>query len=271
MSKDDSSAILGRRAFLAGAAVTGIAGVVAASRFRSGLAEADQGPTARLRARPHAPGERASPGHVALGPATGENAFLYVPGAVAGTDDGVPVVVMLHGASRTLPPVDRLIEDAEARGVAVVVPMAAEHTWDLMAEGRYGGDVGRIDAALDATFERVPVDASRICLAGFSDGASYALSVGLQNGDLITHVIAFSPGFIGPGRATGAPRVFISHGDSDRILPRARTTDRILRSLELRSLEVRYFPFEGGHQVPADAEAAALDWLLQAPDAGSAR
>jgi poly(3-hydroxybutyrate) depolymerase len=42
------------------------------------------------------------------------------------------------------------------------------------------------------------VDPQRICVSGFSDGASYALSLGLANGDLFTHVAAFSPGFMRP-------------------------------------------------------------------------
>lgn len=32
--------------------------------------------------------------------------------------------------------------------------------------------------------------------AGFSDGASYALSLGLPNGNLFSHIVAFSPGFM---------------------------------------------------------------------------
>ena len=42
---------------------------------------------------------------------------------------------------------------------------------------------------------RYAVDPSRVAVGGFSDGASYALSLGLTNGDLFTHVLAFSPGF----------------------------------------------------------------------------
>jgi phospholipase/carboxylesterase len=35
-----------------------------------------------------------------------------------------------------------------------------------------------------------------VALGGFSDGASYALSLDLTNGDLFASLIAFSPGFI---------------------------------------------------------------------------
>jgi predicted esterase len=40
---------------------------------------------------------------------------------------------------------------------------------------------------------------------GFSDGASYALSLGLANGDLFTHVLGFSPGFMRVPRHVGRP------------------------------------------------------------------
>ncbi len=56
-------------------------------------------------------------------------------------------------------------------------------------------------------------------MEGFSDGASYALSIGLTNGDLFTHVVAFSPGFASPVTYTGKPPVFVSHGTHDEVLP----------------------------------------------------
>jgi phospholipase/carboxylesterase len=63
------------------------------------------------------------------------------------------------------------------------------------------------------------VDAGRLAVEGFSDGASYALSIGLTNGDLLTHVVAFSPGFASPVAYTGKPPVFVSHGTHDEVLP----------------------------------------------------
>jgi len=39
-------------------------------------------------------------------------------------------------------------------------------------------------------------DPARVTLGGFSDGATYALSIGLANGDLFPQVIGCSPGFI---------------------------------------------------------------------------
>ena len=56
-----------------------------------------------------------------------------------------------------------------------------------MLIGRYGSDIAFIDRALAQIFNRNAIDPSKVAIAGFSDGASYALSVGLTNGDLFTH------------------------------------------------------------------------------------
>ena len=66
-------------------------------------------------------------------------------------------------------------------------------------------------------FARFTVGTVTVC--GFSDGASYALSIGLANGDLFGHVLAWSPGFVAPPEFVGRPRVFVSHGTDDRVLP----------------------------------------------------
>src|SRR5215469_2091135 len=72
---------------------------------------------------------------------------------------------------------------------------------------------------LARTFELRDIDPARIAVAGFSDGASYSLSVGLANGDFFSAIFGFSPGFIVPGEFKGKPPVFISHGTIDPILP----------------------------------------------------
>ena len=67
---------------------------------------------------------------------------------------------------------------------------------------------------MQLSISRYAFDPAHIAVGGFSDGASYALSVGITNGDLFTDVIAFSPGFMAPARQQGKPRLFISHGES---------------------------------------------------------
>jgi phospholipase/carboxylesterase len=50
--------------------------------------------------------------------------------------------------------------------------------------------VAVIDRCLRSVFERYAIDAA-LAIGGFSNGASYAVSLGVDNGELFTHVIAF--------------------------------------------------------------------------------
>ena len=77
-------------------------------------------------------------------------------------------------------------------------------TWDVIGWG-FGPDVAFLDAALAKLFESVVIDTGRIATAGSSDGASYAISLGLTNVALFSDIIAFSPGFAAPSRAKDAP------------------------------------------------------------------
>lgn len=96
----------------------------------------------------------------------------------------------------------------------------------------------------------------------FSDGASFALSVGLTNGDLFTEIIAFSPGFVVPRERRGKPRVFISHGTRDQVLPIDRTSRRIVSTLRQAGYNVEYLEFDGPHSVPPAVTLAAVGWFV---------
>lgn len=89
----------------------------------------------------------------------------------------------------------------------VLFPDSRGRSWDMITGRRFGPDVEFLDAALAAVFSTCVVDTSRLCLAGFSDGATYALSLGLANGDLFTHLAAFSPGYVDPPTQVGTVRV----------------------------------------------------------------
>jgi phospholipase/carboxylesterase len=91
---------------------------------------------------------------------------------------------------------------AEAAGMLLLVPTSKEYTWDvIVGRGRYGPDVAVIDRALKSMFSHYAIDPTHVASGGFSDGASYALSLGVTNGDLFTYVLAFSPGFMMPAGA----------------------------------------------------------------------
>lgn len=164
----------------------------------------------------------------------------------------LPLFVLLHGAGGSGPGVLRhLGSAADEAGIAVLAPDSRDSSWDAI-RGGFGGDVTFIDRALDRVFETVAVDPARVAVGGFSDGATYALSLGLINGDVFRRVAAFSPGFVVDGAPHGKPRFFISHGTADPILPIDQCSRTIVPGLRRLGYEVTFREFEGGHEVPAD-------------------
>ena len=218
----------------------------------------------RVAARPGAPAREATPGLQSLGVARTRDALLYVPAGHA-VDRPAPLAVMLHGAGGTAEHAMSLVQRlADASGLVVLAPPSRGVTWDVLL-GDFGPDVAFIDAALAATFECCAIDPGRIALGGFSDGASYALSLALTNGDLFTHAIAFSPGFMAPADQVGEPRCYVSHGTRDSVLPIDRCSRRLVPVLQGAGYDVGYHEFEGPHTVPDDVAREAVAWLTARP------
>jgi phospholipase/carboxylesterase len=139
----------------------------------------------------------------------------------------------------------------------------SDRSWDLMTTGRVDRDVRFLDRALRHVFERCRIDPSHIALGGFSDGATYALSLGVSNGDLFTHLIAHSPGYIVPFEPlVGKPPIFVSHGTTDSVLPVEGTRSELVPLLRDSGYEVTYEEFDGGHTVPAEISEKTLNWFL---------
>ena len=118
-----------------------------------------------------------------------------------------------------------------------------------------------LNRALEWVFERLAVDPSRLAIGGFSDGASYALSLGLANGDLFPRVVACSPGFVISAEPNGSPRFFLSHGTADQILPIDRCSRVIVPRLRSMGYDVTFREFEGRHELPPDIASEALQWM----------
>ena len=153
---------------------------------------------------------------------------------------------------------------ARRRGLPLLVPTSQGATWDFIMGG-YGPDVARINRALESVFDRCAVDKSRIAIGGFSDGASYAVSLGIANGDLFSSVLAFSPGFASPPEVRGWPRVFVSHGTRDSVLPIDRCSRPLVQRLRTAGYRISYHEFDGPHTIPQDLLERALDLVTPAP------
>jgi phospholipase/carboxylesterase len=215
----------------------------------------------RLSARPGEPTGTATIGLTTLDLGGLRDGYLWVPVGYA-PDQPAPLVVGLHGAGQSSELWNTYRERADTHGFVLLTPDSRSGTWDLV-NGAFGPDVAFIDQALAFTFDRCRIDPAHIALAGFSDGASYALSLGVSNGDLFSHLIAYSPGFLSPtDPIVGRPPVFVSHGTADPILPFSGTRDEIVPRFQDAGYTVSFHPFDGGHTVPADVSEAALDWFL---------
>lgn len=185
-----------------------------------------------------------------------------------------PLIVLLHGAGddarRFL---EMLTPIAEEGGYVMAAAKSLGPTWDIAAEisrasygtesrPDFGADVPRIDAMLRETFARTAIDPRQVVLVGYSDGASYALSLALANSDVFPSVIALSPGFVKfPPRLATGQRIFIAHGTHDSVIP-FETAQRIADELSSKQLPVRFRPFDGGHGLSRLMLLEGLDSVL---------
>jgi predicted esterase len=186
------------------------------------------------------------------------DAILAMPAKIPPTP--LPLLVLLHGAGGSGAGILRRLGGAAGdAGLAVLAPESRDDTWDAI-RGGFGPDVRFLTRALERVSERVALDAARISIGGFSDGATYALSLGLLNGNLFRRIVAFSPGFVVGGAPQGKPRIFISHGTADRILPINRCSRVVVPALQKRGYDVAYREFEGGHEVPAAIAAEGMSF-----------
>ena len=186
-----------------------------------------------------------------------------------------PLLVLLHGHSHDHHQFIRMFEPwADHCGAIVFAPRAERITWDIIhtartlqtrrsapatAPKKFGADAKRLDAELRDLFAAAPIDPAKVAVLGFSDGASYALSLGLANPGLFKWVVALSPGFaLWPDQVAHAQRVFVAHGKSDRKLDFANTRDGIVAPLRQADVEVEFREFDGDHILVAPIIRDAL-------------
>lgn len=205
-----------------------------------------------------------APGRYPLRLGDDRDGFVHIPaGYVPGRP--LPLLIMLHGAGNTSLSVQYALPLADEFNVIVLAPDSRdERTWDGVLRS-WGPDVDFISDALAQTAGRYSVDRDRLGVAGFSDGASYALSFGISFGDAFKSVIAMSPGVMQPMAARGKPRVFISHGTSDPIMPIDITSRVFVPKLKSMGYEVTYREYDGRHAPSPPIVHEAFDWFTRRP------
>ena len=243
--------MLSRRGFIA----------VAAAGLAARALQVGRGGDSLLHARLQKPTISIQPGQHALGLGSDRDGLLVVPPQYR-TDTPAPLMLLLHGAGGRASRIVSMLSLASSLGVVVLAPESRGSTWDAI-RGSFGPDVAFLDRALDHTFARCAINQRQLGIGGFSDGATYALSIGLDNGSLFTHVVAFSPGFMATRRPQGKPRIFVSHGTRDQILPIDSTSRRIVPQLEDAGYPVTYREFDGPHAVPEPIARQAFAWFTK--------
>ena len=197
-----------------------------------------------------------------LGFDTHRDGLVYVPAGYA-EQSPAPLMLIFHGAGGSGSRASAWFPLADASGVVLLAPDSRdERSWDAML-GDWGPDLQFIARALRHTVDRWAIDRGRMCVAGFSDGASYALSFGIGAGDVFSHVAAFSPGLMTPRDARGKPRIFISHGTSDPVMPIDETSRRFVPALRKLGYDVTFREYDGRHNVPEPIVREAFTWFRQ--------
>lgn len=216
-----------------------------------------------LQSRPVPPLFAPQLGTSPLGLGVGRDGLRFVPSSYR-PDTPLPLLITLHGAGGdAYGGMQRFIAFAESAGVVLLSPDSRSSSWDRRF-GSFGADARFIDNAMSETYLRCNIDAQRIGIAGFSDGASYALSLGLTNGDLFRQIVAFSPGFMVPNVSRGRPTVYDAHGTADTVLPIESSSRVFVPKLRARGYDVTYREFDGKHEVPVDIANDAFTWLRAA-------
>ncbi|PYR31874.1 MAG: phospholipase [Acidobacteria bacterium] len=190
---------------------------------------------------------------------TARDGALYVPKGYT-VERPAPLLLWLHGAGGTGQVSDMLGALADEFGYIVLAPDSREWTWGAIL-GRWDADLDFIQKAIRQVTFQYSVDRGRIFVGGFSDGASFSLSLGISYGDTFKRVYAGSPGVMQPIQANGKPPIFISHGTEDQTMPIDVTSRKFVPRLKALGYEVTYREYQGRHQLPPEILREAIEWM----------
>ena len=186
-----------------------------------------------------------------------------------------PLVTVFHGAGRQ----DEMLVKAcrgepEARQALFLVPRSQQPTWDLIAGGQGQPDLEFLEYAWELIYRRYPIDGEKQAVVGYSDGASYALSLALSNPGFFDAALCWAAGFAMMDRnAVGAEnrrtRFYLEYGTADELFPFEQVALPMRENLEQAGYEVEFSVDEGGRHWPSGSfQREALDWYFE-PEAES--
>lgn len=194
---------------------------------------------------------------------TDRDGTLYVP---KNYKPGVPmpVVMMLHGFAGTSDGVRGMFPLCEEFGVIMIAPESRGLTWGRSIPG-FDDDVRYLGPAYRHVANLVDIDTTRVALGGVSDGAGYALSMGLAYGNSFNHLMIFMAGQMIPYRQQGKPKIFMVHGVDDTQMPIDKTARLYVPKLKADGYDLTYHEYQGGHRVPPSEIRDAFKWFAGTP------
>ncbi|MFH2132366.1 MAG: hypothetical protein ABIK68_18465 [bacterium] len=183
---------------------------------------------------------------------------FYIPETYDGTGDW-PLVVALHGGSgRGKDMLWLWLREARSRRFLLVAPSSAGRTWSF----EDSSDADRILAIIDSLSGQWRVDRSRILLTGFSDGAIYTLTCGLQQHAPYSALAPIS-GVLHPIDLAFAARkrIYLVHGELDWMFS-IHHAHRSFARLRQAGAEIEFHAIPDlSHTYPREQNASILTWF----------
>ncbi len=197
----------------------------------------------------------------------GQQAILLTPDEID-AEARYPLVTVLHGAGRQDEMLAKAYRDeAERRQALFLIPRSYHPTWDLIVgEGRR--DLDFLGYAYDLVYRRYPVDVGRQALIGYSDGASYGLSIGLSNPKIFRAIMAWAAGFVAFDFSAvdsddPRPSLLLEYGTHDPVFSFEQVALPMREHLEGSGYPVEFRVDQGGRHWPSgDFQSEALDWFF---------
>jgi len=196
-----------------------------------------------------------------------QQAYLLTPDEIDASKV-YPLVTVLHGAGRQDETLAKAYRDEpEARQALFLIARSHGPTWDLISGGGRP-DVDFLEYAYDLIYRRYPVDFFRQAVIGYSDGASYGLSLGLANPRIYRAIMAWAAGFIVVDPATldaddPKPDILLEYGTHDPLFPFDQVAIPNRDALRSAGYDVTFRADEGGRHFPSgDFQPEALDWFF---------
>ncbi|HVM41277.1 MAG TPA: thioredoxin [Acidimicrobiia bacterium] len=188
------------------------------------------------------------------------------------------LLLLVHGLGADENDLAALVPYLDPEGQFVTVlprapkPYGPGYQWyEFTPEGpdpaTFAASVDSLDAAVDAACEEHGLRREEAIFAGFSQGASLMLALGLRAGGGtrpagILAMSGFLPSVPGVGYdwEAEAPPVLVQHGTHDPMLPVTRGRDAA-HVLAQHGVPVVYGEFPMGHQVALESIEQAAGWL----------